>query len=365
MSDLPSTILSRLTLRDYRLFPSIGLEPDTGLNIVHGPNGSGKSSLLEAIYLLGTFSSFRMARSEDLIRRGAGESQVSGEFLMHDAPPLEVRIVLDASGRKVKAGGKAPNPDHFNRLPMVLFHPGHLDLVYGSPEGRRRFLDRILVQTDTGYQRLLRDFHRVWRSRNRLLKERGEREVLSSYEERLARAGVEIMRKRSEIVERLGPFLSGSFRRITSVEECGVEYRPDVPLSSSVEELARIYRDSRDRDILFGATSRGPHRDEVAFALEREKARGFASHGQVRAIVLALKMAEVSLLKDLLGRRPVLLLDDVSSELDEERNLRMMEFVRSHGGQVFITTTKGDDAWAGLRGSWWKMEHGILSEVRR
>ncbi len=360
MPGLLPTRLLRIQVQDFRCFPSFDLEPEDGVNVITGPNGSGKSSLLEAIYLLGTFRSFRMARSEHLIRKGAEAAAVAGEFRAGDAPALAVRVSLDASGRRAQVGSKPPDAGHFHRLPMVLFHPGQLDIVYGPPDGRRRFLDRILVQTDPTSTVLLRDVQRTLRIRNRLIKQGDRDDVLTPYEERLGILGAELMTRRAAAVERIAPHLAEAFGRITDGETCGAAYAPDVPAGSTGDDLARILRESRERDRRIGATMHGPHRDDVAFTFGEEGARRYASHGQVRAIVLALKMAEVALLLERLGRVPLLLLDDVSSELDPARGRRMMAIVAGHGGQVFITTPQGPEAWSGPAGRFWRMEQGQL-----
>jgi DNA replication and repair protein RecF len=228
-----------------------------------------------------------------------------------------------------------------------LFHPGDVTLTTGGPEARRAFLDRVVEQMDPTYSAAVASYTRALRSRNRLLKTDGvDRRSVVAYDELLASAGAVIGSTRARLIDDLAPIVKDAFRDITDAAlPLEAQYCPRVePTVSALREaLAR----SLDLDLARGFTAEGPHGDDLAFALrepsgrerERTSVRHHASQGQHRALVLALKIAELEVLTRRTGRVPVLLLDDVSSELDRTRNRRLFARLARLGGQVFLTTT--------------------------
>jgi DNA replication and repair protein RecF len=249
-------------------------------------------------------------------------------------------MVLGAEQRRVRVDGKpvSAGGGHFQQLPMVLFQPGNMELVQGGPGGRRRFLDRALFQAEPTYPAALRDYGRALASRNRLLKERGaERAAIAAFEDQLARHGATVVAGRERFVARLAPLFAEAAEQIGGAERATVDYRPAV--GGDAAALAAALERARPRDLERGHTSVGPHTDELELALGGRAARRYASQGQQRTLVLALKIAETRVLAEACGRIPLLLLDDVSSELDRERNRRLMLFLDEVGGQLFVTTT--------------------------
>lgn len=340
--DRPALRLERLALRSFRNLADLDLEPGPRFNVLGGDNGQGKSNLLEAIHYLGALKSFRLAPKDDLIAHGADRAVLAARFATEPAP-VTAKIRLDRhKARALKLDDKRPRSTAawVASLQMVLFHPGDLALASGAPETRRAFMDRILEQMDPVYARTQASYVKALRSRNRLLKqEDADRRSILAYDELLASAGAVVGRSRTALVEELKPLAEDAFRRVAGQElPLAVEYRPRV--EPTVEALREALRRSIDKDLARGFTAEGPHGDDLALIVHQDRAaRHHASQGQHRMMVLALKVAELEVLTRRVGRVPVLLLDDVSSELDATRNRRLFEFLDELGGQVFLTTT--------------------------
>jgi DNA replication and repair protein RecF len=228
-------------------------------------------------------------------------------------------------------------------LPVVVFHPGDLELTTGAPEPRRAFLDQVLERLDETYATSHAAYTKALGSRNRLLKTEAPtartRTAIAAYDELLASAGEVIGQARSSLVGALSPRVTQAFTEISS-DGPAVTLAYETRVAPQVSALRAALAENLDKDLARGFTGVGPHTDELVFRLEAHKARRYASQGQHRAIVLALKVAELLELEKRTGRTPVLLLDDVSSELDSGRNRRLFGLLAQLGGQVFLTTTQ-------------------------
>jgi DNA replication and repair protein RecF len=334
--------LERLRLHDFRNLRQFELAPGQRFNVIHGDNGQGKSNVLEAIEFLGSLRSFRGARVEDLIQESAATSELwamSGG----DGPAHELRIALARAGRReVKLDGKRPRSkaSYARALPTVLFHPGELTLTAGGADGRRAFLDHLLVRLDDTYATSLAAYTRALASRNRLLRaDSPNRRGITSYDELLASSGAILGQARAALISALAPRVAELFAEISGDgPEVRIAYEPRV--TPEVESLREALRTALEKDLLRGFTADGPHADDLGFRLSEAKARRYASQGQHRALVLALKLAERLELEERTGQTPLLLLDDVSSELDRDKSRRFFGLLSRLGGQVFLTTTQ-------------------------
>jgi DNA replication and repair protein RecF len=331
--------VERLLVRGFRNLEPLDLAPGPRFNVVHGENGAGKSSLLEAVHYLVSLTSFRNARTEDLIRVGEThaklDARIAGEVI-----PRRFTVELDrSSARKVEIDAKRPRSiAHYHvAVKGVVFHPGDLALATGSAEGRRAYLDRILAQMDMLYATTRVAYDKALRSRNRLLKEeRVDRRSVHAFDEILSATGSVIVRCRAELVADLAPRVERAFSEVVGEEvPLTVRYKPRV----SAEGMRKALAESFEKDRARGFTADGPHADELALSVRDVAARHHASQGQHRVMVLALKVAELDVLAARTNRVPVLLLDDLSSELDRERNLRFFRLLARMGGQVFLSTT--------------------------
>ncbi len=339
-SESPSR-LTALQARGFRNLGSLRFGPGSHFNVIHGDNGAGKSNLLEAIHYLGALRSFRGAKTDDLISLDSESASIEAE-LSGGAAPHKLRVEIGKSQRRrLQLDGKRPRSTSawYQTVPMVLFHPGDLVLASGSSDKRRAFLDRMLEQMDPVYGSTLASYEKALRSRNRLLKEEHvDRRSIGAYDVILSKAGAVVGRARQRLIEDLGPRVERAFTDVFADDTpLAVRYLPRV--EPSEEAIAAALARSFEKDRARGFTTAGPHGDDLELRLHDVGARHHGSQGQHRTIVLALKTAELDLLADRTGRVPILLLDDVSSELDRTRNRRFFEMLSHAGGQVFLTTT--------------------------
>lgn len=330
-----------LALAGFRNLAPHTFTPGPRFNVLFGDNGAGKSSLLEAIGYLASLRSFRKAKKDDIIALDASLASLSAKV---DDPPLArtYHVGLDrAAGRSIRVDGKRPRTlgAYYGEFPLVLFHPGDTELMAGAPEARRAFLDRVLEQVDAGYARVLDDYGKALRSRNRLLKvPRIDPRSVRAYDAILAELGARIGRARAELAAELKPRVEAHFAEITE-HALPLEISYAARHAPEREALLRALSESFEQDLMRGYTVVGPHSDDLRAGIKQTLAKHHASQGQHRALVLALKVAELSVLAERKRRVPVLLLDDVSSELDRSRNRRFFQLLARLGGQVFLTTT--------------------------
>jgi DNA replication and repair protein RecF len=331
----------RLATRGFRNLGDTALEPGPRFNVVHGDNGQGKSNLLEALYYVATLRSFRGATSDELVRRGTSEGQIVASVehgpIGHD---LSVHLRAGAA-REVRLDGRRPrsHASYRNALPAVLFHPADVQLVGGAPDRRRVLVDETLEQLDATFAATAAAYDRALRSRNRLLRTApDDRRAIGAYDEILASAGAVVGQGRERLIGDLGPRVAALFAEIGGEDgELKLGYAPKV--EPRVEALKRALAAEIEKDCARGYTGVGPHADDIAISLAGARARRFASQGQQRAVALALKVAELEALERRTRKVPVLLLDDVSSELDRAHNRRLFACLARLGGQVFLTTT--------------------------
>jgi len=356
--------LARLRLRDFRNYARMDADFSPGFHLLLGENAQGKTNVLEAIYLLATLRSFRGLGSAPMVRHGQKGYFVGGTVVSqgeHEIKmywsPQERSLVLD--GRPVRK-----LTDYLGVLRTVVFCTEDLQLVKGAARIRRRFVDLLLSQSSSAYLPLLQRYMRALRSRNALLKRAIVDEVaLESFTGELLAAGVEIIRRRQELVPKLSPLARLAYRRIArEAEELRLEYLPAVRKDFAVE-LAQ----ARRRERACRTTVIGPHRDDVQLLVNDRAAAQFASEGQKRTLAIALKIAQAEYLTGIHGSAPVLLIDDVMGALDAKRRsgfLPLLEQARRTGGQVFMTATEQN--WPrelGRDTQRWTVEAGALHRV--
>ncbi|RNC67682.1 MAG: DNA replication/repair protein RecF [Desulfuromonadales bacterium] len=337
--------VTKIQISSFRNIAGAEIAFDRRFNVLHGANGQGKTSVLEAIYLLGTMKSFRMARTHDLITWNTPYSVVRG-WAEKDRVGREIALYLGREGRKARVDQKPVTrlADFFGNVNAVVFSPEEIAMARSGPDLRRRYLDRAIFSGDLGYLLLYHEYHRLLKQRNALLK-RGDRAGLEVWTEQLAEAGSRLMTKRMAYLAAVEPLVRHFYREIAGEgEEAGLAYhplslRPEEVVRDGMEALLRLFAGHAEEELRRGTTVVGPQRDDVDFVLNGRVIRNHGSQGQQRSFVLALKMAEIEYLERIHGAPPVLLLDDISSELDRQRNANLMAFLRGKTMQVFITTT--------------------------
>jgi DNA replication and repair protein RecF len=346
--------LRALTVRGFRNLERVDLELGQGLTVLAGPNGAGKTSLLEAIYFAATSRCFRASRPAEAVSHGASEAFVRARFL--DAPDggsrEQVASIVRGVTRVRIDGNKPPTlASYAVASPVVLFHPGELALSQGPASGRRTLLDRVALFLDPSSADARARYTRAQRSRHELLRSPAcSAAALESFEALAARHGAELTRARARAFEVLERHAREAFSSIASPElELGLRYvaggSPDE--AEGVAELAA----RRERDRHRPSASFGPHRDELELSLSGRSARVVASQGQHRALTLALKAAEAGAVASARGLLPLLLFDDVSSELDPARTVSLFAFLGLSRAQMVLTTTRGELIRVASRGS--------------
>ena len=335
-----------LWLTDFRNYEQVELEPAPGLTAVVGGNGQGKSNLLEAVAWLATLSSFRGAPPEALVRRGAAHAVLRGSVETDGREALiEAELVPGGRNRvQVNRQRLQRSRDLLGTLRVTVFAPDDLVLVKGGPGERRRLLDDALVALHPRNDKLRADVDRILRQRNALLRQSGGRltaEVASTldvWDARLAEAGEALVAARTELVDRLAPVVAKAYAEVAvdgpTAADVAVSYVPswEGPLAAA---LAGARRDELRR----GVTLVGPHRDDVSLVLDDLPARTHASQGEQRSLALALRLGTHEVVRAATGAPPVLLLDDVFSELDPARSDALLAHLPP--GQTLLTTAGG------------------------
>lgn len=356
----------RVTLEAFRNIESLTFEPAPRLNVITGDNGHGKTSVLEALYFVATTKSFRTERVATLVRDGSPAAWVKAQ-IEEGAYAREQRAGVVGGARRVTLDGKRPERfvDYAQRTPIVAFHPGDLELVSGSSSSRRRLLDRVALFVDpAGFEHRSR-YDRALKERQRVLVERGERAAeLDAFEPLVAEHGARYQAARERAAHALLAALEPAFERLRPERlELAASYLPGGSLDAAVF-LAEV-RARRFKDRVRRAATYGPGRDEIELSLAGRSARAHASQGQQRLLTLALKLAELECIRRARGAFPVLLLDDVSSELDPERTFAVYELLRASTSQVFVTTPRPElfptpDDHASERVDW-SITDGVLT----
>ena len=340
-------LVKRLWLTDFRSYREADITLAEGVTAILGANGQGKTNLLEALGYLATLDSFRGAPVEALIRSSASTAVVRAEAVTEGRELLlEAELALAGRGRVYVNKQRLQRArDLLGVLRVTVFSPDDLELVKGSPSGRRRFLDDTLVALHPRYDQLRSDVERVLRQRNTLLKQcaGGSRLdesaafTLDVWDTKLAEAGEALATARRDLVERLGPKLRDGYSAVAGLEKADVTAAYEAPWLEEglAVALARVRRDELRR----GVTLVGPHRDELELRIDGLPSRTHASQGEQRSLALALRLAAHDVVTADTGTPPVLLLDDVFSELDPDRSDALLQHLPR--GQTLLTSAAG------------------------
>lgn len=333
-------IIKSLKLKDYRNYDLLDLNLDEKTNILYGDNAQGKTNILEALYLSGTTKSHRGAKDRDLIRLGFEESHIEMNI---DKRGIEYQIDIHLKRNSPKgiAVNKIPirkAVELFGIVHFVFFSPEDLNVIKEGPAGRRRFVDLELSQLDKVYLSNLSNYNRTINQRNSLLKEIAYHEslieTLDIWDMQLIEYGTKIVERRKEFIDQVNNIISDIHYKLTGGKEKVSLYYENSTGDLTLAESVKKYR---ERDLKHKSTSVGPHRDDIGFQIGNLDIRRFGSQGQQRTAALSLKMSEIELVRMVTGDTPVLLLDDVLSELDKNRQNYLLESI--HDIQTVITCT--------------------------
>lgn len=362
--------IERLIFSDFRNYESLELNGLGDITVLVGENAIGKTNIIEGVQLLTALTSFRHATRDQLIRHGCMAARLEASVTDGNRD-LTVDMVLDDKARKYRLNGKAKRPSDLKGLvPSVIFTPDDLELVKGSMTGRRAALDTLGSQVNKSYYTVRRDYEKVIRHKNRLLKDEADATLVAAIDEMVVTVGAQLAWYRAALFARLKTPLAEKYRQISGDrEKLTAVYTPSwerdlssgaIPTANSQpsagetaypgaapspaftrdearDALARVLYERAAEERRRGRAVVGPHADGVTFLLDGQDASLYGSQGQQRSIVLAYKLAEAAVIEELLEQKPVLLLDDVMSELDGRRREALVEAME-RGSQTFITT---------------------------
>ena len=339
--------LNSLKLKHFRNYEEADIHFHPGLNIFLGQNAQGKTNILESIYFLALTRSHRTRSDKDLVHFQEKELRVSGIIEKNTSTiPLDIELTTKGRITKINHLKQSRLSDYIGTMIVVLFAPEDLQLIKGSPSLRRKFIDIELGQIKPLYLSDLSNYNHVLKQRNSYLKnnQKIDENFLSVLDEQLVEYGCRVIQHRLDFLQKLEKFAQEKHLEISQKKEIlTIEYQSSIPLQQvdNIQESFRLALDkSRKRDLFKQNTGVGPHRDDISFFINKMDAN-YGSQGQHRSVVLSLKLAEIKLIENITKEIPILLLDDVMSELDNDRQLKLLETI-SQNIQTFITTTNLD-----------------------
>ena len=357
--------LSLLSLKNFRSYSDLELPLKPGITIFLGRNGEGKTNIVEAVLYLAFLSSHRTATDQPLVQLGQNSAYVRSKI---QQPDREVIVELEINADKANRARINQNPvrsqkELFGLVQCVYFSPEDLDLVRGDPAERRRFIDQLLILRNPRLAGVITDYERAVRQRNSLLKSRAGYSSLESWDQQVAQYGGEVIAARLTLLKDFEPVFSDVYREISENKLARITYKCSIdnpstdPATNSAAMLAKM-SEIKGQEIERGLTLIGPHRDDLLLHLGDHFVKGYASHGESWSIALSLKLASYKLLKNE-GASPILILDDVFSELDEERRDQLVGLARS-AEQALITVAVESDLPTELSGEVFFVKSGSV-----
>ncbi len=337
----------RIQLQQFRNLERVELAPSGGVNILLGKNAQGKTNILEGLFAVAAGGSFRVSNERVLVEKGKDFARVEVDFVDGRGEAKKGEMIWRVEGGFVRKTRKlngvvAQRAVMVGQMPVVLFSPEDIDLIRLSPQKRRKFMDLLIARFDMEYGQDISDYWKILRQRNQLLlmikQGRSEEAELDIWDEKLSETGSRIVVKRQKVMEEVGVLTKKYYHEWFGElgDELKISYVPNLNFVTPTMYMAGL-AGSRQIDIARANTTKGIHRDDVMFILNGNDMRTAASRGEFRSAVMALKLAEAEILKSKVGELPVYLLDDIFSELDEERRKKLADALKNE--QVFITTS--------------------------
>ena len=357
--------IKKLFLQNFRNYENENFEFSEGLNVLFGKNAQGKTNCAEAVFYLCTGTSLRIRHDKQLIRIGAEHAYIRAEA-ENRYGNVTIEATIFENKREIRVNGSkiAKNADLMGHINSVFFSPGELRLIQDGPDERRRFMNISISQTSPAYYTALLRYNKILDQRNTLLKDRDTSLILDTlpiWDEQLCRYAAVIIKKRAEFLEQLAPYAKEYHSLLTDgAEELIV--KPDRVYEGDETEIAktlmRRLENNYEKDLRLGYTTVGPHRDDLDVTINGTDAKAYASQGQMRTAALALKLAEVQIFKWLSGEYPILVLDDVMSELDLKRRKKLLGCIADV--QTVLTCTHAERVLYGAECKKIRIENGRI-----
>ncbi len=360
--------LSHLSLKNFRSYSELDLPLSKGITVFLGRNGEGKTNIVEAVMYMAFLSSHRTAGDQPLVKLGESSAYTRAK-VQH--PDREILVELEINADKANRARINQNPvrsqkELFGLVQCIYFSPEDLDLVRGDPSERRRFIDQIVTLRSPRLAGVITDYERAVRQRNALLKTRSNNSSLESWDQQVAKFGAEIIAARITLLEEFTPLFTKIYANISPEKPASIKYKssienPSTVLQENYDSIIQKMSELRGQELERGLTLVGPHRDDLLLHLGNHLVKGYASHGESWSIALSLKLAAYELLINE-GSKPILILDDVFSELDEERREQLVSLAKS-AEQTIITVAVESDLPKDLQGSTYIVKNGSVKIV--
>jgi len=361
-------LITNLNLNNYRSYTTLDLSLDPGVSIFVGKNGEGKTNIAEAVLYLTFLSSHRASGNTPLIKLGNQSAYIRAKVKY---PEREILVELEINGDKANRAKVNQNQvrsqkEIFGIVQTIYFSPEDLDIVRGDPSERRRFIDQLLTLRSPRIAGVISDYERAVKQRNSLLKTRASADALNPWDKQVAELGGELITLRMLALDELKPIFNQVYKDISDTKPAEIVYKssienPTLNQSENSEKIMERLVNNRGAELDRGLTLTGPHRDDLLLILGDHLVKGYASHGESWSIALSLKLATYNLLKSD-GLSPILILDDVFSELDEERRERLAEIAKG-ADQTIITVAVENDLPKSITGTKYLVRAGAVSKL--
>ncbi len=359
--------ISNLKLTNFRNYETLNLDLQNGLNIIYGENGSGKSNLVEAIYLLALTKSFRLNNDKNLIQKTKESANIEGKIWKGNDYSL-YKVNISNDGKKVEIDNNKINKisEYVTKIQIIIFYPRDTELINSSPSERRRVLNIEISQIFKEYMLLLSNYNKILKQRNAYLKQlylygNASREYLDILTKKLVENGKKINKYRQEFINNINENITEVYQKIFEKGTLKVRYLSNY--NKTEKELLDIYRKNYSKEMAFGKTLIGIHHDDFEFILDGNKLKEWGSQGQMKNAILSFKLAEIKIIKEIIKEYPILILDDLFSELDNKKVLNILQ-VLNEEVQTFITTTDIDSIPAELltKSAIYQVQNGQVTE---
>jgi len=361
-------LITNLNLTNYRSYTTLDLQLNSGVSIFVGKNGEGKTNIAESILYLTFLNSHRASGNTPLIKLGNQSSYIRAKVKY---PEREILVELEINGEKANRAKVNQNPvrsqkEIFGIVQTIYFSPEDLDIVRGDPSERRRFIDQLLTLRSPRIAGVITDYERAVKQRNSLLKTRASNDALAPWDKQVADFGGQLIALRMAALVEVKPLFNQIYKEISDTKPAEIIYKSSIenPSTDDQENTLKIMDkliNNRGAEIDRGLTLCGPHRDDLTLMLGDHLVKGYASHGESWSIALSLKLATYNLLK-LDGLSPILILDDVFSELDEDRREKLAQIAQS-AEQTLITVAVESDLPKSLTGEKFLVKNGSVSKI--
>lgn len=369
--------LNNINIFQFRNYDSLELSLKNGINIIYGENAQGKTNLLESIYVLALTKSHRSFIDNNLIQSGKVNSKIQGTVTDGVGLPFQLEILINQKNKKIKIDQNEIKKvsDYISKMNIVIFYPEDLELVKGSPGVRRRYMNLELSQMNSQYLNLYSEYNKILKMRNDYLKKFNKGlpidmnyfDVINQY---FIERAISIYQMRLQFINLLNKKIGNTFSKLSGINGFNLKYKasicldnlePDVLRSLFVDKLEKL----KDAEKRLGITLCGPHRDDFEFYIDDKNLKSYGSQGQQRMSVLALKLSEIEIFKEQTGKMPILLLDDVFSELDDNKKNNLLYYINQNI-QTIITTTdlKNIDVSILKQAKLIKIENGIIIDIK-